>query len=505
MKATMNQYIQHLDTHEGTDDELRGDHVLADLADALSKHEGQYIKVMNAIQAEMGLLHTSASDEKKLKLKRRQRKSKLMKIKKLEVQPTTLFGYDDGPDKEAELARQKKRANAMKALEDEKKRQEEERLKEEQAKEHAKEQAKRVAEQLRLDQISDAQKELAEMAKVNDPAELALAIDAMSTAPPHVMQVVATELQRQKERLVELKANLSAAAAEQLLNERVAAAKEELQAHMATAGENVDDLTRYLNSLQWEDNGDIVGPMQDMIDQAEQLLRDIQTHHNTCVEELNAAVTTQGDDQLKRLATALRNFENAQPAITDLDALGLHDRGERLLVRLKELVKLKQLLMKLNQKAIAEIKSMAAPLQDIQDIVATMLILLGSNRKDCSSWKAMRSAIGKTGKESLRRKIMTFDIGNVTKEMAERAHLLMAKVELDRAVEVSPTAAIFYAFSRGTLSMMAGSEEELKIQEQEALTRVALEKEKADADAQIALLMQQGAERRKGTKRMKNT
>jgi hypothetical protein len=39
---------------------------------------------------------------------------------------------------------------------------------------------------------------------------------------------------------------------------------------------------------------------------------------------------------------------------------------------------------------------------------------------------------------------------------------------------VSPTAAIFYAFSRGTLSMMAGSEEELKIQEQEAKTRIEL-------------------------------
>ena len=64
----------------------------------------------------------------------------------------------------------------------------------------------------------------------------------------------------------------------------------------------------------------------------------------------------QGDDQLKRLVVALRNFESAQPAITDLEALGLHDRGERLVVRLKELVKLKQLLMKLNQKAIAEIK-----------------------------------------------------------------------------------------------------------------------------------------------------
>ena len=109
MKSTMNTYIQHLDTHEGTYDELRGDHVLADLADALANHEGQYITVMNAIQAEMGLLNTSASDEKKLQLKRRQRKSKIMKIKKMEVQPTTLFGYDDGPNKEAELARQKNR------------------------------------------------------------------------------------------------------------------------------------------------------------------------------------------------------------------------------------------------------------------------------------------------------------------------------------------------------------------------------------------------------------
>jgi len=71
-----------------------------------------------------------------------------------------------------------------------------------------------------------------------------------------------------------------------------------------------------------------------------------------------------------------------------------------------------------------------------------MLILLGSNRKDCSSWKAMRSAIGKTGKESLRRKIMTFDIANVTQEMADRAHLLMAKVELDRAVEVRDVGAV---------------------------------------------------------------
>jgi len=40
-------------------------------------------------------------------------------------------------------------------------------------------------------QISDAQKELAEMEFISSSAELALAIDKMSNAPPHVMKVVA--------------------------------------------------------------------------------------------------------------------------------------------------------------------------------------------------------------------------------------------------------------------------------------------------------------------------
>jgi hypothetical protein len=40
-------------------------------------------------------------------------------------------------------------------------------------------------------QISDAQKELAEMEYISSSAELALAIDKMSNAPPHVMKVVA--------------------------------------------------------------------------------------------------------------------------------------------------------------------------------------------------------------------------------------------------------------------------------------------------------------------------
>jgi uncharacterized membrane protein len=102
-------------------------------------------------------------------------------------------------------------------------------------------------------------------------------------------------LQQQRERLADIQAHLSAVAAEQLLKERVEAAKEQLQEHITKAGESgesVEELTRYLNSLQWEDNSDIAGPMQDLIAQGEQVLRNIQTQHDTCVTELDAAVAT---------------------------------------------------------------------------------------------------------------------------------------------------------------------------------------------------------------------
>ena len=66
-----------------------------------------------------------------------------------------------------------------------------------------------------------------------------------------------------------------------------------------------------------------------------------------------------------------------------------------MLQRLKELAKLKSLLLKLDQRAIAEIKSMNAPIQDIKDIVAAMLLLLGASKKEVSNWKSMKSVIGK--------------------------------------------------------------------------------------------------------------
>ena len=59
------------------------------------------------------------------------------------------------------------------------------------------------------------------------------------------------------------------------------------------------------------------------------------------------------------------------------------------------------------------------------------------------------SFLGKTGKESLKRKIMMFDIKNVTDEASNMAMSLLAGVQLDQAVSASPTAAIFYAFSKG--------------------------------------------------------
>ena len=97
---------------------------------------------------------------------------------------------------------------------------------------------------------------------------------------------------------------------------------------------------------------------------------------------------------------------------------------------------------------------MNAPIQDIIDIVKAMLMILGATKAECKDWKNMRGVIGRTGKESLKRKIIAFDIHNVAKNAYERAMVLMSGVELDRVTKVSSSVSIFYAFVRGALTML---------------------------------------------------
>ena len=254
--------------------------------------------------------------------------------------------------------------------------------------------------------------------------------------------------------------------------------------------------------------------MTEMIADAENLILKLKTNQNRVLEILQTAITTMGDDQLERLESAIQQYDDVKPPFTAEKAIAMNTKGTLLMLRLKELKDLKNLLLKLNQREIAKIKSMNAPIQDIVDIVNAMLILLGTPKNQIKDWKSMRGILGRTGKESLKRKIMSFDVANVSEEAHERSLVLMSGVELDRVAKVSSTGSIFYAFVRGALTMLSGSHEELqereigakKIRELEKIAETErIQKEiydKAAADRQVEELLNSASLRRSKTKRI---
>ena len=160
---------------------------------------------------------------------------------------------------------------------------------------------------------------------------------------------------------------------------------------------------------------------------------------------------------------------------------------------------------------------MNAPIQDIIDIVKAMLLILGATKAECKDWKNMRGVIGRTGKESLKRKIIQFDINNVAQNAHERAMVLMSGVELDRVTKGSSSVSIFYAFVRGALTMLNAEGENFEQKEAEAKLQRQREKEEEEerlkkeeydkeaADRQVAETLKVAKMRRKSTKRITRT
>merc|ERR1712166_1013294 len=400
---------------------------------------------------------------------------------------STIFGYDQNKNQET-IDRQRKATEAMAEIKKLKQeaddRAEQERMEQEQTQKEKKEKIQ--------SEIKEGKELITAMLEMNDIAELTIALDDISDSPPHVINIISKEIEAAKLHLEELKETMSEELKEKILLERIDAAKETLLSNMNDEEKDMEELERNLMNVKL--NKEISDSMTEMIADAENVILKLKTNQNRVLEILQTAITTMGDDQL--------------------EALEMNTKGTLLMLRLKELKDLKNLLLKLNQREIAKIKSMNAPIQDIVDIVNAMLILLGTPKNQIKDWKSMRGILGRTGKESLKRKIMSFDVANVSEDAHERSLVLMSGVELDRVTKVSSTGSIFYAFVRGALTMLSGSHEELQEREIGAKKIRELEKtaeteriqkeiyDKAAADRQVEELLNSASLRRSKTKRI---
>ena len=131
----------------------------------------------------------------------------------------------------------------------------------------------------------------------------------------------------------------------------------------------------------------------------------------------------------------------------------LVQRAIVLITKLEHMNLLKESVARLNQVAIAEIKSFATPMQEIEDTMRATFLLLGEDQKNLESWKGIKVAIGRTGKRSLKRRIAGFMLSSIqdSNNSVADAKRIIAKVDVARMTEISVGTATFYAWSKGVL------------------------------------------------------
>ena len=105
-----------------------------------------------------------------------------------------------------------------------------------------------------------------------------------------------------------------------------------------------------------------------------------------------------------------------------------------------------------------QIKSFQIPLKEIEHVMRAVFLLLGDPPSEISTWKGIKVAIGRTGKKSLKRRILEFVPANpLAQASLTQAHKLMGGVAVDRITEVSQGTTVFYAWVSGVLEELENS------------------------------------------------
>ncbi|XP_056020296.1 trichohyalin-like isoform X1 [Ostrea edulis] len=175
-------------------------------------------------------------------------------------------------------------------------------------------------------------------------------------------------------------------------------------------------------------------------------------------------------DDLKRAMTK-RELEELEKAINAVKKHGLEvplakELGEanKLLTRLRRLERIRHEILELKQATVAEIRSYQNPPPVVHKVMTATFLLLGHAEKDTKVWKSVQALVGKTGKESLKRRCIECKPENIPLAPAKRAKALLGGFDLEEVRDVSAGAATFYVWA----SAMIEELEDLTAQKEEA-------------------------------------
>jgi hypothetical protein len=168
-------------------------------------------------------------------------------------------------------------------------------------------------------------------------------------------------------------------------------------------------------------------------------------------------------DLTKKLTFAMNDSKNPkqlevlEKALDEVTAAGIKGHDELVqqavekMIALEHLVKLRALIEGLNQKTIAEIKSFANPSESIVAVMKAVMLFLGTHPEDVATWKGIVAWIGKTGKQSLKRRIKELDMSTIQSKTVKSIEPLLKGVDLDEIINQSKGVATFYAWLTGMI------------------------------------------------------
>ncbi|ESP05146.1 hypothetical protein LOTGIDRAFT_227829 [Lottia gigantea] len=161
---------------------------------------------------------------------------------------------------------------------------------------------------------------------------------------------------------------------------------------------------------------------------------------------------TAGDNLHK--AMSKRELEELEKAMTFVKHHGFENQlasemseANKVLVRLKRLERIRHEILELKQSTVAEIRSYQNPPAIVHTVMTATFLALGHKEKETKDWKAVQALVGKTGKESVKRKCLELKASTIPLPAAKRVKTLLDKYELDAVRDVSAGAATFYVWA----------------------------------------------------------
>jgi hypothetical protein len=297
----------------------------------------------------------------------------------------------------------------------------------------------------------------------NKSAQIQAALDDVENDPVYVKAALADDMEKARAQLAHLSDALSAAEKDKLMKERVTEASKDLRKVMARVKRcQVEDRSymkalpvgeRHIAALKKDQN--LAKSMAVFIDSATSELEEkTKLIQLNILESIKTAMGQHTNpNQYDLLKSGLGSFDTFVPDMDAPDNAVMIGEARQMLERLYEVWKLKQLLMNLDQKAIAQVKSMNTPTQEIEEVIRAMLLLMGEDPKTLKDWKSLRVNISQTGKNSLKRRIGNFTMEHVTDEAQAKCEKIVSKIDFVRLESVSSVVSIFYAFVKGALEV----------------------------------------------------